>query len=803
MTGGDAAGAAGAAGSAARSVAATVGTSVSGAAISLAREVPGTVALATGVGAFATWVFVSRLNGRAVARKQQSRRRSFREQLRVAVSPDKGPAASAVPASDSMSDEQEDGTSEESEGFCIVGQRETDMQSVDSSDPDGTTEARAEAVFTHVLMRNTPAVVAALEEGVVDVNAYDSYGNTLLVLAAQTNSASLAMELIERGADVNAQNWRGQTALHFAMSFGYHSMADLLLARGADKTIRNDWGMTPEEGIMDFAGGGELMSAHPDILPRPHHPSGGKGRGSFQPQISPGSPGGLRVFPPGTSGVQDNVSAGDGEASVSPPPPPPPPPPPSGVHGQPAQISLSFLNKKNNGGKDEGSNRPSSGKSLALSWGPAKAKDSWAALDGGMVSPREGGGLDIPLFSSAVQLDVEAPHSCEVPSGEISIPGLDMSELFAESDLPGIAPKLDACQAPCSGLPPPPPAAPPPPPPPLGKGGPPPPPPPPGMASRKGEAEQGSVDGIAKSWEVIEQFRVLNRSKSVGKGNRRSSMGSGRDRGAGEEIAVTSGGNTAASGRNGGGGEGAKTPGGGGGEGVAHKVHEELQAKSSYMKQVLQDRERYGKMLLDLAAQIRRFTPKTAEHVDLFLCEVEKRLALLSDERMVLKDDRLVEVWPERRIDCMREAVAKKKTLLAMVRALDVQRDSWCAKSNVRDELYHVEDALTAVRAQLDQFLRDQDECKKRLNVEKVPFDWSLVQRIHRAAVALAKYAMSMILTSTQSVDPHPDAVAMIEQALRFSFKCHQFAGGFDNEATQLFVSLSTALQSMQEALQS
>ena len=156
MTGGDAAGAAGAAGSAARSVAATVGTSVSGAAISLAREVPGTVALATGVGAFATWVFVSRLNGRSVARKQQSRRRSFREQLREAVSPDKGPAASAVPASDSMSDEQ-DVASEESEGFCIVGQRETDMQSVDSSDPDGTTEALLDAVGHRARSDGVPA----------------------------------------------------------------------------------------------------------------------------------------------------------------------------------------------------------------------------------------------------------------------------------------------------------------------------------------------------------------------------------------------------------------------------------------------------------------------------------------------------------------------------------------------------------------------------------------------------------------------------------------------------------------------
>ena len=47
--------------------------------------------------------------------------------------------------------------------------------------------------------------------------------------------------------------------------------------------------------------------------------------------------------------------------------------------------------------------------------------------------------------------------------------------------------------------------------------------------------------------------------------------------------------------------------------------------------------------------------------------QVERRLALLTDERMVLKDERFAEIWPERRLDCMREAVAKKNEVLIMV----------------------------------------------------------------------------------------------------------------------------------------
>jgi hypothetical protein len=40
-----------------------------------------------------------------------------------------------------------------------------------------------------------------------------------------------------------------------------------------------------------------------------------------------------------------------------------------------------------------------------------------------------------------------------------------------------------------------------------------------------------------------------------------------------------------------------------------------------------------------------------------------------------------------------------------------------------------------------------------------------------------------------------------MEQTLRFAFKCHQFAGGFDQEATHLFVSVSQSLKTMQEQL--
>ena len=167
----------------ARSVASTVGTSVVGAGVSLAREVPGTVAVVTGIAAFGSWLYLSR-NTKAMRQpKRQSRiAKQCRKQIQTGANPlemQHSPSAAAQrPTSalsseddfDEFADAQSVSEDDAEEGYLMVT-ADTDMQSVDSSDPDGTPEARAEAVFTHVLNRNVEAAVAALDEGVVDINS--------------------------------------------------------------------------------------------------------------------------------------------------------------------------------------------------------------------------------------------------------------------------------------------------------------------------------------------------------------------------------------------------------------------------------------------------------------------------------------------------------------------------------------------------------------------------------------------------------------------------------------------------------
>lgn len=53
--------------------------------------------------------------------------------------------------------------------------------------------------------------------------------------------------------------------------------------------------------------------------------------------------------------------------------------------------------------------------------------------------------------------------------------------------------------------------------------------------------------------------------------------------------------------------------------------------------QVEQDRIKMSPMITDLIAQIAKFQPLDMLQLEVFVLEVERRLSLLSDERMVLK----------------------------------------------------------------------------------------------------------------------------------------------------------------------
>lgn len=150
------------------------------------------------------------------------------------------------------------------------------------------------------------------------------------------------------------------------------------------------------------------------------------------------------------------------------------------------------------------------------------------------------------------------------------------------------------------------------------------------MAAPGGAGSSDKEEGVTKSWAVIKMHQGLS-AKARTPPPAKTSL----------HDAPASGASGTPRGRGGGGG--------GGGVDVADAqrgVKEELEGRSAYMKQVLADRAAFAPMIADLIPQIINFKPQDGLQVAFFTRELERRLALLSDERMVLK------VKKKKKLDC-------------------------------------------------------------------------------------------------------------------------------------------------------
>jgi len=80
---------------------------------------------------------------------------------------------------------------------------------------------------------------ADIDRGAVEVNCTDSFGRSLLMIAAEMGDSRLCDGLLRRGADINQRNkFNGATVLHFAYQYEHDSLGLSLVARGADDSIR-------------------------------------------------------------------------------------------------------------------------------------------------------------------------------------------------------------------------------------------------------------------------------------------------------------------------------------------------------------------------------------------------------------------------------------------------------------------------------------------------------------------------------------------------------------------------------------
>lgn len=295
--------------------------------------------------------------------------------------------------------------------------------------------------------------------------------------------------------------------------------------------------------------------------------------------------------------------------------------------------------------------------------------------------------------------------------------------------------------------PPPPPGATPPPPPPPPPGGPPPPPPPPGSLPRG----VGSGDKVQRAPELVEFYQTLMKREAK---KDTSSL-----------ISSTSNTSDARS-----------------------NMIGEIENKSSFLLAVKADVETQGDFVQSLAAEVRAASFTTVEDLVVFVNWLDEELSFLVDERAVLKHFD----WPEGKADALREAAFEYQDLVKLEKQVSsFVDDPGLPCESALKKMYKL---LEKVEQSVYALLRTRDMAISRYREFGIPVDWLLdtgvVGKIKLSSVQLARKYMKRVSTELEAMsrpEKEPNREFLLLQGVRFAFRVHQFAGGFDAESMKAF----------------
>ncbi|GMH01848.1 hypothetical protein Nepgr_003687 [Nepenthes gracilis] len=294
--------------------------------------------------------------------------------------------------------------------------------------------------------------------------------------------------------------------------------------------------------------------------------------------------------------------------------------------------------------------------------------------------------------------------------------------------------------------PPQPPGVPPPPPPP---GAPPPPPPPPGCLLRG----VGGGDKVHRAPELVEFYQTLMKREAKK-----------------DTTSLISSTNTADARSN---------------------MIGEIENKSSFLLAVKADVESQGDFVQSLAAEVRAASFANIEDLVAFVNWLDEELSFLVDERAVLKHFD----WPEGKADALREAAFEYQDLMKLEKQVSSFEDN--PKVPCETALKKMYSLLEKLEQSVYALLRTRDMAISRYREFGIPVDWLLdsgvVGKIKLSSVQLAKKYMKRVsseLDALNGPEKEPNREFLLLQGIRFAFRVHQFAGGFDAESMKTFEEL-------------
>ncbi|XP_014510685.1 protein CHUP1, chloroplastic [Vigna radiata var. radiata] len=309
-------------------------------------------------------------------------------------------------------------------------------------------------------------------------------------------------------------------------------------------------------------------------------------------------------------------------------------------------------------------------------------------------------------------------------------------------------PLIKAAPPPLIKAAPPPPPPPPPPRKPASKAAPPPPPPPP--PAKAGKLAPAKVRRVP---EVVEFYHSLMRRDSH---SRRDSGSAGA-----AEVPATAN---------------------------ARDMIGEIENRSTHLLAIKTDVETQGEFIRYLIKEVESAAFTDIEDVVPFVKWLDDELSYLVDERAVLKHFD----WPEQKADALREAAFGYCDLKKLVSEASSFRDD--PRQLCGPALKKMQTLLEKLEHGIYNISRMGESATKRYKVFQIPVDWMLdsgyVSQIKLASVKLAMKYMKRVSAELETVGGGPEEEELIVQGVRFAFRVHQFAGGFDVDTMRAFQEL-------------
>lgn len=223
----------------------------------------------------------------------------------------------------------------------------------------------------------------------------------------------------------------------------------------------------------------------------------------------------------------------------------------------------------------------------------------------------------------------------------------------------------------------------------------------------------------------------------------------------------------------------------------------EIENRSTFLLAVKADVESQGEFVESLAGEVRASSFTNVEDLVAFVNWLDEELSFLVDERAVLKHFD----WPEGKADALREAAFEYQDLMKLEKQVTTFVDDPNLQCDAAlKKMYRL---LEKLEQSVYALLRTRDMAASRYREFGIPTDWlqdsGVVGKIKLSSVQLARKYMKRVSSELDAMDgpeKEPNREFLILQGVRFAFRVHQFAGGFDAESMKAFEELRSRVQS-------